>query len=70
MDAGENPPDGVITTYYLQGAPQQEVTLTYLDADENVIKVFSSTRPEGADSEPTEPLIPARAGVNRFQWNL
>lgn len=70
LDAGENPPDGVITTYYLQEEPRQEVTLTYLDADENVIKVFSSARPEGADSAPTEPVIPARAGVNRFQWNM
>ena len=42
LDAGQNPPYGVIVTYYLKQKPEGEVKLTFLDARGNEIKTFSS----------------------------
>ena len=40
LDAGENPSDGVVVTYYLRDKPSQdeEVLLSFLDADGQMIK--------------------------------
>ena len=61
LDAGENPPDGVIVTYYLKDKPFQdeEVLLSFLDSDGQMIKTFSSKKGEA----------PAEAGMNRFIWD-
>jgi photosystem II stability/assembly factor-like uncharacterized protein len=45
LDAGENPPAGVIVHYWLKEAPAGDVTLTFLDASGQAIRSFSS-RPE------------------------
>jgi photosystem II stability/assembly factor-like uncharacterized protein len=45
LDAGQNPPKGVIVTYYLKQKPEGEVKLTFLDARGNEIKTFSSEMP-------------------------
>jgi photosystem II stability/assembly factor-like uncharacterized protein len=42
LDAGQNPPNGLLVQYYLKEKPEGEVTLTFLDADEQEIKRFSS----------------------------
>ncbi len=63
LDAGNNPPDGVIVHYYLGDKPEEEVTLTFLDADGNELNNYSSKSDEA-------PWAPARAGSNRFLWNL
>ncbi len=63
LDAGKNPPDGAIVTYYLKAQPEEEVTLTILDAQGNVIRTFSSKSEE-------PPRVPAQAGLNRFVWDL
>src|SRR2546421_502263 len=42
LDAGQNPPDGVIIHYYLKEQPQGEVTLSFLTASGQVIRTFSS----------------------------
>jgi hypothetical protein len=77
LDAGQNPPDGVIITYYLKEKREDEVTLSFLDTQEQLIKTFSSKPPEvGAqDAGPLpedvpEPRVRAEAGMNRFVWNL
>jgi photosystem II stability/assembly factor-like uncharacterized protein len=72
LDAGTNPPDGVIVTYFLKEPPAAEVTLRFLDANGQVIKSFSNQPTASpADSEPNaEPRVPAAAGLNRFAWNL
>lgn len=70
LDSGENPPDGVIVTYYLKEKPAGEVTLSFLDANGALIKTFSSAPPEpGASSKP-EQRVPAEAGMNRFIWHM
>jgi photosystem II stability/assembly factor-like uncharacterized protein len=45
LDAGENPPNGVIVHYWLKDAPAGEVTLTFLDAGGRELRAFSSRRP-------------------------
>jgi len=42
LDAGQNPPDGVVVHYYLKEKPEGKVTLTFLDAEGQEIRTFSS----------------------------
>lgn len=62
LNAGMNPPDGVVVHYYLHEKPAGEVTLTFLDGDEE-IRSYGS----GAATAPRPPVEP---GVNHFVWNL
>ncbi len=63
IDAGKNPPAGVIVHYYLKDKPDGEVTLRILAADGNEINAFSS---EGDET----PRVPKAAGANRFVWDF
>ncbi|CAN5512403.1 hypothetical protein BH23CHL2_BH23CHL2_14800 [soil metagenome] len=65
IDAGENPPQGVIFHYWLAEEPgeDEEVKLVIKDADGNELRSFSST-----SSKP--PKAPAQAGANRLVWDL
>jgi hypothetical protein len=72
LDAGENPPAGVVVTYYLREAPTTAVTLGFRDAQGQLIKRFTS---QTADTAPAsqaarEPRVPCAAGLNRFVWNM
>ncbi|HLZ68904.1 MAG TPA: glycosyl hydrolase [Dehalococcoidia bacterium] len=51
IDAGKNPPDGVIVTYWLKEEPKSPVTLTFLDATGNELKSFTS-KPDEAVQQP------------------
>jgi photosystem II stability/assembly factor-like uncharacterized protein len=68
LDGGQNPPEGVIVTYYLQDKPEGEVSLSFLDANGALIKTFSSQN--GPAGQATEPRVPAATGLNRFVWNM
>jgi hypothetical protein len=72
LDAGENPPNGVIVTYYLGQKPEGEVTLSFLDAQGQLIKRFSSVAVDNQPSATTskELRAPAETGLSRFIWNL
>jgi photosystem II stability/assembly factor-like uncharacterized protein len=72
IDAGENPPDGLIVTYYLGQKPEGEVTLSLLDAQGQLIKRFSSVAVHNQTSADAskEPRVSAEVGLNRFVWNL
>ncbi|MGI9060661.1 MAG: WD40/YVTN/BNR-like repeat-containing protein [Ktedonobacteraceae bacterium] len=83
IDAGQNPPDGVIVSYYLKQKLEGEVTLTFLDAEGKEIKSFSSkekgkepgeveksTVIRGQEKEPQEQRVAKEAGANRFAWNM
>ncbi|HET9979028.1 MAG TPA: hypothetical protein VFQ32_01185, partial [Ktedonobacterales bacterium] len=48
LDAGQNPPNGLLVQYYLREKPEGEVTLTFLDGDGHEIKRFSSEEPKPA----------------------
>src|SRR5437016_4818291 len=72
LDAGENPPAGVVVTYYLHEQPTTAVTLNFRDAQGQLIKSFTS---QPADAPPSsqvarEPRVPNAAGLNRFVWSM
>ncbi|HEX5501809.1 MAG TPA: glycosyl hydrolase [Thermomicrobiales bacterium] len=80
LDAGQNPPDGAVISYYLKERPASAVTLSFLDADGNEIKTFRS-KPEGEElateeqrrketGTAEEPWVSKEAGLNRFVWNM
>lgn len=67
-DAGENPPPGVLVHYLLGQEHEEPVTLTFKDARDVTIRTFSSEEP--GEEHPDEPRLPARAGANRFVWDM
>jgi photosystem II stability/assembly factor-like uncharacterized protein len=73
---GENPPAGAILYYYLKEEPKEPAKLEFLDAQGKVIRSFTSEekKKEGAAEEwerdQPEEHIPAKAGLNRFAWDL
>lgn len=62
LDAGENPPQGIVVQYFLGEDPEEEVTLSFLDCDGDEIRTYSSKAGEA--------VLPATEGFNRFHWNL
>ena len=74
LDAGENPPDGVIVTYYLRDKPSEdeEVLLSFLDSNGQMIKTYSSKKEDGQGSTGPSVVsrVPAEAGMNRFIWDM
>ena len=72
LDAGEDAPWGVTIHYYLKETPSEPLTLEILNADGKVINTFTSEKPEGhKEDEPLkELLVPNKAGMNRFQWDM
>ncbi|ETW98399.1 MAG: glycosyl hydrolase [Candidatus Entotheonella factor] len=66
LDAGTNPPAGVIVTYCLR-QPVEAVTLRFLDAQGELIREFSSS-PEA--NQGRAPHVATTAGTHRFVWNM
>lgn len=74
---GENPPNGVIVSYYLKNETKDEITLDILDSAGNPVRHYSS-KPKNKSEQPPEwpdlvappELLPTEAGMNRFPWNL
>ncbi len=79
-DAGENPPSGVVLRYLLAEKPEEEVTLEILDADDNVLRSFSSQTPEKRAPNPFRRFLPpgfggpktldTEAGMNSWSWDM
>ena len=77
---GQNPPAGVVVHYYLKETPKEPVTLEFLEANGTVVKNFRSVaeqRPRAEDPPAAfagpgagQRTVPARAGMNRFVWDL
>ena len=77
LDVGQNPPEGVIITYYLKEKPSEPIKLSLLDAAGNEIKTFESkieTDKKDKDKEKEEEkdklYAPANSGMNRFIWDM
>jgi hypothetical protein len=62
LDAGENPPDGVVVNYYLKEKPKGEIALTFLDEQGNEIKTFTSRKEEQEAPPETEAAVAAEEG--------
>jgi photosystem II stability/assembly factor-like uncharacterized protein len=58
IDAGQNPPDGVLVSYWLRDKPAGEVTLSFFDAKGKEIRSFKSKPPEPKDNKDEKPLTP------------
>src|SRR5262249_18928079 len=84
-NAGQNPTPGARIYYRLarEAKEKEEVTLEVLDDKGALIRKYSNLTDEGADDEtppgdaeggfsgPRAPRkIPAKAGLNRFDWDL
>ena len=69
LDAGENPPLGVILTYYLKEQPGEEISLIISNSRGEVIKTFSN-RADNKNEANAQPLLPAKPGLNRFVWDM
>ncbi|MGH9669068.1 MAG: VPS10 domain-containing protein [Terriglobales bacterium] len=74
---GENPPGGAMIDYYFKSEPAGEVTLEILDGQGNLVRKYSSKEQKKSEQPPEWPdlikpaeTIPAKAGMNRFAWNL
>jgi photosystem II stability/assembly factor-like uncharacterized protein len=82
IPAGQNPPDGAILDYYLAAASSNPVTLEILDADNHLVRRYSSTdKPESLEKiAATNPIpmywvrpqqiLSAEAGMHRFLWDV
>lgn len=79
IPATPNPPTGAVIDYFLNRPPAGPVALEILDEKGEVIRRFSSAdKPERTDAEhefadfwlQPLPVLPARAGHNRFVWDL
>jgi hypothetical protein len=54
LNAGKNPPNGVIITYFLSEKPSDQITLAVLDTDGTEIRTFSSKRVDEPEAEAAE----------------
>ena len=80
--AGKNPPDGAIVDYYLAAASSKPVTLEILDAENRLVRRYSSSdKPEPlekiAASNPipmywvrSEQILSSEGGMHRFVWDM
>ncbi|NOR21672.1 MAG: glycosyl hydrolase, partial [Candidatus Aminicenantes bacterium] len=78
-NVGENPPSGSVIYYYFKEKPEEAVTLEFLDAEGNSIRIFKSRKKEEPEPERIPPSrfqrggpqnVPVEAGMNRFVWNM
>ena len=72
VDAGHNPPDGVVVRYFLAQQPEGEITLTLVDPQGREIMSFSSEdRDEpGTLAEARQPRLSTHRGNNAFVWDM
>ena len=74
--AGQNPMNGVIFDYHLpeDWNDSTELKLEIMQADGKMIRNFSSSKNKKAAGRPGGPpppqTLPAKAGMNRFHWDL
>ncbi|MEO7104520.1 MAG: glycoside hydrolase [Gemmatimonadaceae bacterium] len=79
---GQNPPDGAIIDYYINGAASSPVTLEILDSSGNLVRRYASNdKPDVTQKEIDALNVPAywvrpprtlsaSAGTHRWVWNL
>jgi photosystem II stability/assembly factor-like uncharacterized protein len=64
VNAGQNPPEGVLIHWWLPAETDNEVKLIILDKDGNELRTYSSKADKDSDK------LPVRAGANRLRWDL
>jgi photosystem II stability/assembly factor-like uncharacterized protein len=78
--AAPNPPNGALLSYWLKAEPKEkeEITIEILDANGRTIRRLSNLakgeedekKGEGNDDGAAPKTLPAKAGLNRFAWDL
>ncbi len=75
--AAANPPPGALIDYDFPTAPTGPVTMDILDARGNLVRRLTSVKSSKAEQPPEWPdqvhvtnTLPAKAGMNRFVWDL
>jgi photosystem II stability/assembly factor-like uncharacterized protein len=76
--AGKNPPDGAIIDYYLKSVPSGEIKMAIYDAQNNLVREYSSIAPPEDKTPKNAPeywfrkpaALPKNAGHNRFVWDM
>lgn len=70
-DGGQNPPAGLIVYYHLPGIMDSTMlTLEIRNAAGELLRTYHSQTPKGEKADPGRRLLPAKKGVNRFNWDL
>ena len=74
LDAGHNPPTGVIIHYNLGDAPADDVVLVVSDGDGRAIRTVRP-KPDDYDDlseseKPAGPFLPVEEGMNRYIWDM
>lgn len=76
---GENPPRGLLISYYLPEKPKQDITLELHDAAGKLVRRLTSKKaePEAREDDPDAPwsifkptVLPREPGINRVAWDL
>ncbi len=76
---GQNPPSGVVVSYYFKDPPADGVMLEILGRSGKTIRTFTSREnAAGGGSErraflgapPSRAVVPVQAGLNRFEWDM
>lgn len=70
LDAGANPPNGVLINYYLKYKPADDLTLTISDSSGLAIATYNSQNNKGGDDTSTCISLPAEAGMNSVVWDM
>jgi hypothetical protein len=67
IDAGQNPPDGVLVSYWLRDKPEGDVKLTFMDAKGKQIRQFKSAPPEPKEKKDEKALTPEQRRVEELK---
>ena len=72
LDAGQNPPAGVIINYFLPKEIREELSLTFLDQSGNMIVTYSNKVADDSSSEEEDDQlsVASNIGMNRFVWDM
>jgi len=72
---GTNSPGGVVIDYSFKTAPKDDIAMEIVDAKGKLVRKYSSKErkqgePESFEMGRREPVLPKKAGLNRFAWDM
>jgi photosystem II stability/assembly factor-like uncharacterized protein len=73
LDAGNNPPNGVLVHYFLKEDAGEDLSLTFLTSDGQEIRTFKGKPQDSGekkDEKDDDPKAPSAAGGQRFVWDM
>ncbi|MGH8163670.1 MAG: hypothetical protein ACREP1_04970, partial [Rhodanobacteraceae bacterium] len=65
--AGENPPNGVVVTFYQKTAPKTPAKMEFIDAAGHVVRTVEGSHKVHGKSEP---YITNKVGLNSYAWDF